>query len=99
MTVGKHQLPLTSAYLNCSRRAEKHNKLTLYIRTKSSSGLLVWSGQAGSALGGDFFAVAVVEGRPELSFNLGRQTEQIRIRAEVWIMRVSFQQLYITIMD
>ena len=39
----------------------------------------------GPTLQGDFLAVAVIEGKIELSFNLGKQTQPIRITSDVSI--------------
>lgn len=60
------------------RRGEKHNKLTLHVRTNVRNGLLVWSNQ-GPTLQGDFLAVAVVDGQAELSYSLGKKTPPVRI--------------------
>ena len=79
--VSPHTLPLFS------RRDEKHNKFTLEFRTESSSstgGLLLWTNLGGATLRGDYLAVALVGGRPEMRFNLGKRTgEAVRIRAKV----------------
>ncbi len=56
--------------------------MTLSVRTTSSSGLLVWTSH-GATPNGDFLAVAVVDGVPELTFALGQQQGPVTIRAEV----------------
>ena len=66
----------------CSRRGEKRNKFVLNVRTTVRNGLLIWMNQ-GPTLQGDFLAVAVIEGRIELSFNLGKKTQPIRITSNV----------------
>ena len=67
-----------------SRRGEKRNKFIINIRTPEPNGLLIWMNQ-GPTLQGDFLAVAVIEGKIELSFNLGKQTQPIRITSDVSI--------------
>ena len=52
------------------------------VRTTSRNGLLLWMNQ-GPTLQGDFLALAVVDGRVELSFNLGKKTKAIRITSDV----------------
>ena len=61
----------------CSRnRAEKRNKFTITLRTKTKNGLLLWANQGSNFLGGDFLALAIVDGQPELSFSLGSNAIQ-----------------------
>ena len=67
----------------CSRRGEKRNKFVLNVRTTVRNGLLIWMNQ-GPTLQGDFLAVAVIEGRIELSFNLGKKTQPIRITSNAF---------------
>lgn len=64
------------------RRGEKRNKFVLNIRTTMRNGLLIWMNQ-GPTLQGDFLAVAVIDGRVELSFNLGKKTQPVRIISDV----------------
>ena len=65
-----------------SRRGEKRNKFIVNIRTTTRNGLLIWMNQ-GPTLQGDFLAVAVIDGKVELSFNLGKQTKPVRIISDV----------------
>ena len=44
--------------------------------------MLVWMNQ-GPTLQGDFLSVALIEGKPELSYNLGKKTKPVRITSEV----------------
>ena len=67
------------------RRGEKHNKVTIQLRTTAPNGLLLWSAGRGarSHVGDlDFIAVAVVDGFPELSFKLGKDQAVTAIRAK-----------------
>jgi agrin len=66
-----------------SRKSEKHNKLTVQLRTTAPNGLLAWSNQGGTTAKGDFFAVAVVDGFPELSFKLGKRETVTTVKAKV----------------
>ena len=66
----------------CRRRGEKRNKFILNIRTTVRNGLVLWMNQ-GPTLQGDFLAVAVIDGKAELSFNLGKKTKPIRIKSKV----------------
>ena len=45
----------------------------------------------GPTLQGDFLAVAVIDGKVELSFNLGKQTKPVRIISDVstYVCRIS----------
>ena len=69
----------------CRRRGEKRNKFILNIRTTVRNGLVLWMNQ-GPTLQGDFLAVAVIDGKAELSFNLGKKTKPIRIKSKVSIL-------------
>ena len=46
------------------------------------NGMLIWMNQ-GPTLQGDFLSLAIIEGKPELSFNLGKKTQPVRISSEV----------------
>lgn len=58
------------------------NRYELSLRTKEENGLLLWTNK-GKSLLGNFLAVAVVEGFPELSFNLGKQEDLVTVRSKV----------------
>lgn len=52
------------------------------FRTASQGGLLLWAGK-GRTLHADYLAVAVVQGYPQLSFNLGSQRGLLTIQSKV----------------
>ena len=52
------------------------------IRTTVRNGLVLWMNQ-GPTLQGDFLAIAVIDGKAELSFNLGKKTKPVRIKSKV----------------
>ena len=54
--------------------------MTIQVRTTAADGLLVWS--SGRHRKDDFFAVAVADGRPQLSFRLGEDQAVTTIRAK-----------------
>ena len=66
----------------CRRRGEKRNKFIMNIRTTVRNGLVLWMNQ-GPTLQGDFLAIAVIDGKAELSFNLGKKTKPVRIKSKV----------------
>ena len=70
------------AIVNCRRRGEKRNKFIMNIRTTVRNGLVLWMNQ-GPTLQGDFLAIAVIDGKAELSFNLGKKTKPVRIKSKV----------------
>eukprot|EP00094_Tigriopus_californicus_P000322 TCALIF_00311-PA protein Name:"Similar to Agrn Agrin (Mus musculus)" AED:0.20 eAED:0.20 QI:0/0.36/0.34/0.86/1/1/23/48/1678 len=64
------------------RTSEKNNKFALTIRTSATNGLLIWTSQ-GAALRGDYLALAIANGFPELSFRLGKhEADAFTIRAK-----------------
>ena len=77
-----YRLDDSAFYLLFRRRGEKRNKFIVNLKTTNRNGLLVWMNQ-GPTLKGDFLAVAVIEGKVELSFNLGKQTTPLRISSAV----------------
>lgn len=62
-------------------RSRKSNRIRIRFRTKSSSGLLLWTNK-GRTLNGDYLAVAIIDGYPELSYNLGKETGHFAIRSD-----------------
>ncbi len=68
-----------------SRRGQKHNKLSLHLRTSDPDGLLLWSNDGGitDTAKGDYLAVAVVGGYPEVKFKLGKTQAVTSIRSRV----------------
>ena len=73
--------------MNCSVRGEKHNRFLLTVKTTSQGGLLLWANH-GATLQGDFFAIAVVDGIPEMSFKLGKNIKTVRVAGNVRIYNV-----------
>ncbi|XP_071744325.1 agrin isoform X3 [Lepeophtheirus salmonis] len=63
------------------RRGETNNKFTVHLRTIEKNGLLIWINQ-GTSLKGDFLAVAIVDGYPELSYKLGKKQNTLRIKSK-----------------
>ncbi|KAF5294801.1 hypothetical protein FQA39_LY00285, partial [Lamprigera yunnana] len=66
------------------RKGERGNRYELKIRTSSSDGLLLWRSKS-HALTEDYFAIAIVDGYPEMSYNLGKQKVYWAIRAKTKI--------------
>ncbi|KAF4521048.1 hypothetical protein B566_EDAN008120 [Ephemera danica] len=66
------------------RKGERNNRFELTIRSTESNGLLLWINK-GNTLKGDYFAIAIVNGYPEVIFNLGRQKSILAIRSKVRI--------------
>ena len=64
--------------------SEKSNKVSLYLKTKTSDGLVLWASDAsrGSNVG-DFFALSVVSGRVEFTFRLGDQVSPTTVISKV----------------
>ncbi|CAB3365946.1 Hypothetical predicted protein [Cloeon dipterum] len=67
------------------KKGERNNRYELKVRTQELNGLLLWTNK-GNTLKDDYMAIAVVNGFPELSFNLGRQKSPLLIQSK---MRVS----------
>ncbi|XP_064610786.1 agrin-like isoform X2 [Liolophura sinensis] len=57
-----------------SLRGQQDNKFSLKFKTKRKNGLLLFSNQ-GDSLRGDYLALAIVNGKVEFSYNLGKQSE------------------------
>ncbi|XP_059489146.1 agrin-like isoform X2 [Neocloeon triangulifer] len=66
------------------RKGERNNRYELKVRTQEDNGLLLWTNR-GNTLKDDFLAIAVINGYPEISFNLGRQKNLLAIRSRVKI--------------
>ncbi|XP_077998686.1 agrin-like isoform X2 [Glandiceps talaboti] len=52
------------------QKAQRTNNFEMSFRTLEPNGLLLWNGVA-EGKAGDFIAIAITEGKPEFSFNLG----------------------------
>lgn len=61
-------------FISYSLRGQQDNKFSLKFKTKRKNGLLLFSNQ-GDSLRGDYLALAVVNGKVEFSYNLGKQSE------------------------
>eukprot|EP00105_Crassostrea_gigas_P027037 XP_011448233.1 PREDICTED: agrin isoform X6 [Crassostrea gigas] len=57
------------------RTAQRVNRYSIRFRTRSPGGLILFQNGRSSILG-DYLALAVVGGKVELSYNLGKQTEE-----------------------
>ncbi|XP_052132705.1 agrin-like, partial [Frankliniella occidentalis] len=64
------------------RAGRRISRYTVVFRTASQGGLLLWAGR-GRTLHADYLAVAVVQGYPQLSFNLGSQRGMLTIQSKV----------------
>ncbi|XP_046396911.1 agrin-like [Ischnura elegans] len=72
-------------FFDKGRRGERRNHFLIRFRVPPGdpgNGLLLWTNK-GNTLQGDFFAIAIVNGYPQLSFNLGRQKNLLTIRSKV----------------
>nr|XP_022901915.1 agrin-like isoform X3 [Onthophagus taurus] len=63
------------------KKEERGNRYELTIRTFVSDGLLLWRSKTKS-LKEDYFSIAIVNGHPEVSFNLGKQKDFWVVRAK-----------------
>lgn len=60
----------------CYRQtAQRVNRYSIWIQTRTSGGLILFQNGRSNILG-DYLALAVVGGKVELSYNLGKQTEE-----------------------
>lgn len=64
------------------RKGKRTNKYELSVRTTEKNGLLLWSNR-GRNNQGNYFALAVVDGAVELSFNLGKEQRLLSARSNV----------------
>ena len=55
--------------------------------------MLIWMNQ-GPTLQGDYLSLTITEGKPELSFNLGKQTRPVRITSKVILRRAQKLQFF-----
>ncbi|XP_031335468.1 agrin-like isoform X3 [Photinus pyralis] len=66
------------------RKGERGNRYEFRLRTSVSDGLLLWRSKSRS-ITEDYFTVAIVDGYPEMSYNLGKQNVFWAIRAKTRI--------------
>lgn len=59
-------------YLSFRRKGERGNRYEIKLKTFESDGLILWRSKEKS-LKEAYFSVAIVDGYPELSYNLGKQ--------------------------
>ncbi|CAL4063227.1 unnamed protein product [Meganyctiphanes norvegica] len=67
-----------------AQKSQINNQFELSFRATSSDGLLLWLNK-GSSLLQDYFALAIVEGQVELSFNLGKETTPLTVKSKVHV--------------
>jgi hypothetical protein len=65
-----------------SGKSQRSNKFELRFRTEAENGLILWLSR-GHSLQADYFALAIVHSRLELSFNLGKQSSFLSARSMV----------------
>lgn len=56
----------------CRRKGERGNRYEIKLKTFLPDGLVLWRSKSRS-LKEDYLSLAIVNGYPEISFNLGRQ--------------------------
>lgn len=59
----------------CRQTAQRVNRYSIKLKTRSRGGLILFQNGLSTLLG-DYLALAVVDGKVELSYNLGKQTEE-----------------------
>ncbi|KAG8193217.1 hypothetical protein JTE90_005564 [Oedothorax gibbosus] len=79
---GSTFLSFTDATRGRKLKHSKENYITITFRTLQEYGLLLWMNK-GPSVRGDYLALAVVKGRVELSFNLGKETSFLAMRSTV----------------
>uniref|UniRef100_A0A0P5AD15 Agrin n=1 Tax=Daphnia magna TaxID=35525 RepID=A0A0P5AD15_9CRUS len=67
---------------NESGKSQRSNRFELRFRTEAENGLVLWLSR-GQSLQADYFALAIVHSRLELSFNLGKQSSFLSARSMV----------------
>jgi len=65
-----------------SGKSQRTNRFEFRFRTDAENGLILWLSR-GHSLQADYFAVALVHSRLELSFNLGKQSSFLSARSTV----------------
>ncbi|XP_056008873.1 LOW QUALITY PROTEIN: agrin-like [Ostrea edulis] len=61
--------------ITIQQTAQRVNRYSIWIQTRTSGGLILFQNGRSNILG-DYLALAVVGGKVELSYNLGKQTEE-----------------------
>lgn len=60
------------AFVYSRRKPERGNRYEIKLRTLTSDALLLWRSKSRN-LKEDYFSIAIVNGYPEISYNLGKQ--------------------------
>ena len=68
--------------MNFRKRGQNTNHFEISFQTTEKNGLLIWLNK-GPTIKSDFLAVAIVGGHVELSYNLGKEVEMLRLRSKV----------------
>ncbi|CAB3372768.1 Hypothetical predicted protein [Cloeon dipterum] len=66
------------------RKVEKSNRYELKVRTTDPDGLLLWTSE-GKPVSNSYLAIALADGYPELSFNLGKQKSILTVRSKSFV--------------
>ncbi|CAG9855043.1 unnamed protein product [Phyllotreta striolata] len=77
----EHNLDYDSEDIEVLRKPERGNRYEIKLRTFSSDGLILWRSKNKNQLQ-NYLSIAIVDGYPEFSFNLGRQEAFWTIRSQ-----------------
>ncbi|XP_071945465.1 agrin-like isoform X3 [Antedon mediterranea] len=72
-------------------KAARSSQIELDVRTVNKSGVILWNGQD-NGKSGDFLAIAIINGLPEFSYNLGSGT--LRIKSNIPINDGQWHRIY-----
>lgn len=77
----------SSCFCSLSEKALLVNKFELSIRTEATHGLLLWSGKGVER--SDYIALAIVDGRIQMTYDLGSRPvvlrSSVRVNSNRWI--------------
>ncbi|KAK3918799.1 Agrin [Frankliniella fusca] len=76
------------------RAGRRISRYTIVFRTAAQNGLLLWAGR-GRTLHADYLALAVVQGYPQLSFNLGSQRGMLTIQSKIHVSDGRWHTLHV----
>ena len=65
--------------------SQDHNMFKLRLRTTALDGLILWQQSTARPISKAHFALALVHGHPEVTFNMGKETEVLSIRSKKFI--------------
>lgn len=78
---------LCCLFLWCSEKALLVNKFELSIKTEATQGLILWSGKGVER--SDYIALAIVDGRVQMTYDLGSKPvvlrSSVRVNTNRWI--------------